>query len=113
MPLSELSTQLLSSINFLNFENINLVALAITAGILGGSVKAMYTAWINYTTGQITKIWKFFLTLFISMLIGGAIGYLFSFDYKVAGLAGFAGIDILTNVAKASIASKKFTMNRK
>ena len=95
------------------FELDNAALIAISAGCLGGSVKAMYSAWVSYTEGEPARLWKFGLTFFISVIIGGIIGYLFNFDYRVSGLAGFAGLDILSNIGKASISTTKFTMNKK
>jgi len=97
-------------LTYLTLDNAALIGIG--AGCLGGSVKATYSTWINYCRGESTVLWKFGLTLLISLVIGGAIGYLFNFDYRVSGLAGFAGLDILSNIGKASISSTKFTMNK-
>ena len=52
--------------------------------------------------GESIKLWYFGLTVLIAAFIGGALGNVFEADYRVAGITGFVGTDILENVTKAS-----------
>jgi len=98
-------------LTYLELDTLALIGIG--AGALGGCVKGMYSAFIDCSEMREVKILKFSLNLIVSIILGGVIGYLFNFDYRVSGLAGFAGMDILTNIGKASISSTKFVMNKK
>ena len=43
------------------------------------------------------------MTLFVSGLIGGMLGFVFDIDYKIAALSGYVGTDILESVFKGSM----------
>jgi hypothetical protein len=52
--------------------------------------------------GEPIEKWYFLVDVLIAGFIGGLLGNLFGTDYRVAGLTGFVGTDILENVTKAS-----------
>jgi len=71
-------------------------------GALGGLVRSLFGVMKSVERGEPIKKWYFIITVLIAAFIGGALGNLFNIDYRVAGITGFVGTDILENVAKAS-----------
>jgi ABC-type xylose transport system permease subunit len=80
---------------------VTLVAMSV--GVLGGLVRALYGLLKATSKGFEIHPWHFLITLVISAFIGGLLGIVFSNDYRIAALAGYVGTDILENVFKGSI----------
>lgn len=76
--------------------------LPILLGVLGGLVRALFGIMKSIERGESIEKWYFILTVFIAGFIGGALGNVFEVDYRIAGITGFVGTDILENVTKAS-----------
>jgi hypothetical protein len=76
---------------------------AISVGVLGGTVRALYG--LLKAAGKGLHIHKgyFIATLIISAFIGGLMGTVFDSDYRIAALAGYVGTDLLENIFKGSI----------
>ena len=74
----------------------------ILLGALGGLVRALFGTMKSVEREEPVKWWYFLLTVAIAAFIGGALGNVFEADYRVAGITGFVGTDILENVTKAS-----------
>tara|TARA_Y100000310_G_C20402441_1_gene678078 strand:- start:230 stop:496 length:267 start_codon:yes stop_codon:yes gene_type:complete len=70
----------------------------IAVGVLGGLVRALYGLLKAVNKDIVVHNGHFLVTLIVSGLIGGMLGYVFNIDYKVAALAGYVGTDILENV---------------
>jgi hypothetical protein len=77
--------------------------VAMSAGLLGGIVRALYGLLKASSKGFEIHAWHFVITLVISGFIGAMLGIVFSTDYRIAALAGYVGTDILENVFKGSI----------
>lgn len=71
-------------------------------GALGGLVRALFGTMKSVERGEPIEAWYFILTVLIAAFIGGALGNIFEADYRVAGITGFVGTDILENITKAS-----------
>ena len=80
----------------------------ILVGILGGFVRALYGIMKAVNKGEEIKASYFLLTLLTAGVIGGILGSVFTIEYKVAALAGYAGTDILENVFKATLEGSVF-----
>jgi len=72
-------------------------------GILGGLARALYGLLKATSKGREINLKYFLITLVVSGIIGGILGYIFNMDYKIAALAGYVGTDILENVFKDSM----------
>ncbi len=81
----------------------NAMICAISVGILGGSVRALYGLLKAAGSGQNVHKGYFFATLLVSAFVGGLMGTLFDSDYRVAALAGYVGTDLLENIFKGSL----------
>jgi len=75
----------------------------IGVGVLGGVARACYGLLKAITKGHSINIGYFLVTLFVSGLIGGMLGFVFDIDYKIAALSGYVGTDILESVFKGSM----------
>jgi len=75
----------------------------IGVGILGGTARALYGLMKAVVKGKEINTKNFIITLIISGIIGGLLGFVFDIDYKIAGLAGYVGTDLLENVFKGSM----------
>ncbi len=54
-------------------------------------------------------LWDYWgITIAIAMIVGSFTGVIFSFDYRMALLAGYAGTDVLEGVYKAFSSQKVF-----
>ncbi|NQV08279.1 hypothetical protein HQ529_00335 [Candidatus Woesearchaeota archaeon] len=74
----------------------------IGVGVLGGFVRALYGLFKAVNSGYVVNGMYFLITLIISGVIGGLLGFVFNMDYRVAGLAGYAGTDMLESIFKSS-----------
>ena len=77
--------------------------VAALVGLLGGLVRALYGLFKATSSGLEINKTSFIITLVISAFIGGLLGMVFDVDYRIAGLAGYVGTDILENIFKGSI----------
>ena len=54
-------------------------------------------------------LWNYyFVTVFIAIVLGVFTGIIFSFDYRLSLLAGYAGTDILEGIYKSFAVSKVY-----
>ncbi len=54
-------------------------------------------------------LWNYyFITVFIAVVLGVFTGIIFSFDYRLSLLAGYAGTDILEGIYKSFAVSKVY-----
>ncbi len=54
-------------------------------------------------------LWGYYcITLFIAIILGVFTGIIFSFDYRLSLLAGYAGTDILEGIYKSFAVSKVY-----
>ena len=59
-------------------------------------------------------LWNYyFITVFIAVVLGVFTGIIFSFDYRLSLLAGYAGTDILEGVYKSFAVSKVYVSSSK
>lgn len=76
-------------------------------GVLGGLIRALVGI-LKYlkTSKQITsfKLWYLISTLVISGIVGGFAGALVENNWKIASLAGYAGVDFLEGLYKIKFA---------
>jgi len=86
---------------------VELLASALLGG-LGGLARGFLGVFKAMRKEQ--KInWAYWgITVAISMAIGTFTGTIFSFDYRLAALAGYAGTDILEGVYKAFAVQKVY-----
>ena len=77
--------------------------VVVVAGVIGGLARASFGAYKSVAAGREIHIWYFLVTVVLSGIIGGILGFVFNVDFRVAALAGFVGTDILENVAKGAI----------
>ena len=82
---------------------MNEIFIFIGVGILGGVARALYGLLKAVNNGDEVKGGYFLISLIVSGVIGGMLGFVFDMDYKIAGLAGYVGTDILENVFKGSM----------
>ena len=83
-----------------------MMVVAISAGFLGGLVRALYGLLKASVSGVEIHGFHFLITLVVSAGLGGILGLVFSSDFRYAALAGYVGTDILENVFKGSIGKK-------
>lgn len=55
----------------------------------------------------------YFITVFIAVVLGVFAGIIFSFDYRLSLLAGYAGTDILEGIYKSFAVSKVYVKGGK
>lgn len=77
--------------------------ILIGVGFLGGLARALYGLLKAVVAGDEVDLRAFVVTLIISAVIGGMLGFVFDVDYKIAALAGYVGTDVLDNVFKGSM----------
>lgn len=75
----------------------------ILIGALGGFVRALYGFMKAVNRDQKIKINYFLITIITAGIIGGILGSVFTTDYRITALAGYAGTDILENIFKGAI----------
>jgi len=79
---------------------IQQLILPAALGLVGGAVRGV-VGLIKAMSLKRRIIWSYYLiTLLIAMIIGMFVGLIFSFDYRLAALAGYAGTDILEGIYK-------------
>lgn len=80
----------------------------ILVGVLGGFVRALYGLMKAVNKNEKVRTGYFLLTIITAGVIGGILGSVFTIDYKLAALAGYAGTDILDNIFKATLEGSVF-----
>ena len=83
----------------------------ILLGAMGGLVRALFGTIKSIERGEPIEKWYFAVTVLVAAFIGGALGNVFEADYRVAGITGFVGTDILESVTKASF-GKNLTLRK-
>ena len=59
-------------------------------------------------------LWAYYaITVFIAIVLGIFTGIIFSFDYRLSLLAGYAGTDILEGIYKSFAVSKVYVAKKK
>ena len=79
------------------------ILMLVGVGVLGGVARALYGLLKAMNNGEQVRGAQFLITLIVSGIIGGMLGFVFNNDYRIAGLAGYVGTDILENVFKGSM----------
>lgn len=77
------------------------IVLALLLGAFGGAVRASLGLFKALSIKMNIYWGYFFLTLIIASVIGALVGLIFSFEPRLAALAGYAGTDILEGIYKA------------
>ncbi len=80
----------------------------ILVGVLGGFVRSLYGLMKAVNRNEKISMGYFLLTILTAGVIGGILGSVFTIDYKIAALAGYAGTDILENIFKATLEGSVF-----
>ncbi len=76
------------------------LVLPAVLGLVGGATRGV-VGMIKALSLKRRIIWEYYLvTLLVAMIIGLFTGIIFSFDYRLSLLAGYAGTDILEAVYK-------------
>lgn len=76
------------------------VLLSALIGGLGGLVRSA-VGLLKAMASKRKILWMYWLiTMFVSLLIGLFSGIIFSFDYRLSALAGYAGTDLLEGIYK-------------
>ena len=83
----------------------------ILVGALGGFVRALYGLMKAVNRNDKISVGYFLLTIIVAGIIGGILGSVFTVDYKLAAIAGYAGTDVLENVFKAALEGSVFIEN--
>jgi fluoride ion exporter CrcB/FEX len=80
---------------------MNEILLALLLGGLGGLTRS--TLGLFKAMAKSKKIvWSYWtITIVIAMIVGMFTGIIFSFDFRLALLAGYAGTDLLEGIYKA------------
>lgn len=80
----------------------------ILVGALGGLVRALYGLMKAVNNNEKISVGYFLLTVITASIIGGILGSVFTLDFKLTALAGYAGTDILENIFKATLEGSVF-----
>jgi uncharacterized membrane protein len=79
------------------------VATMILVGAAGGTVRALVGI-LKYMErnrrGEKLRVWYMLFSIFVSAAIGGFAGALCEGNWKIAGLAGYAGTDFIESLYK-------------
>ena len=70
----------------------------VIVGAIGGLARALYGLYKATGRSSVVNMTYFISTVILSGIIGGLIGAIFKVDFRIAGLAGYVGTDILENV---------------
>ncbi|MEK6914214.1 MAG: hypothetical protein AABW83_01045 [Nanoarchaeota archaeon] len=84
------------------FDLFSLVIFPGLIGGIGGLIRGTFGVWKSFNRNKNKKfiLGYYLITIFIAIIIGIFVGIIFGPDYKVSGLAGYAGTDILENTFK-------------
>jgi len=72
--------------------------LFVVVGLIGGFARALFGLYKAAGRRATIRVGYFIVTVVLAGIIGGILGYYFNVDYRIAGLAGYVGTDILENV---------------
>jgi len=85
------------------------------AGLLGG-IGGLTRGLVGLMKALSLKrkiLWNYyFVTVFIAVVLGVFVGIIFSFDYRLSLLAGYAGTDILEGIYKSFSVSKVYVQKK-
>jgi len=77
-------------------------------GLVGGAVRGV-VGLLKALSLKRKILWSYYLiTLIVAMIIGIFTGIIFSFDYRLSLLAGYAGTDILEGIYKSFKVEKTY-----
>jgi len=83
----------------------------ITSAVLGG-IGGLTRGFVGLLKALSLKrkiLWNYYLiTVLIAVIIGVFVGIIFSFDYRLSLLAGYAGTDILEGIYKSFAVQKVY-----
>lgn len=84
------------------FDLLNFVVYPGLVGGIGGLARGSFGVWKSFNLKRRRKfiLSYYLITVLIAIIIGIFVGIIFGPDYKTAGLAGYAGTDILENLFK-------------
>jgi fluoride ion exporter CrcB/FEX len=89
-------------------ELINSLLLPMLMGLVGGAVRGV-VGLLKALSLKRKILWSYYLiTLIVAMIIGIFTGIIFSFDYRLSLLAGYAGTDILEGIYKSFKVEKTY-----
>lgn len=89
-------------------ELINSLLLPMLMGLVGGDVRGV-VGLLKALSLKRKILWSYYLiTLIVAMIIGIFTGIIFSFDYRLSLLAGYAGTDILEGIYKSFKVEKTY-----
>ncbi len=75
----------------------------ILVGSLGGLVRSLYGLMKAVNKEKKISLNYFVITIVTAGIIGGILGSVFTTDYRITALAGYAGTDVLENIFKGAI----------
>ena len=84
------------------------IIIFILVGALGGLVRALYGLMKAAGRNDKFNMGHFLITIITASIIGGILGSVFTVEYKLAALAGYASTDVLENVFKATLEGSVF-----
>jgi hypothetical protein len=88
----------------------------VSAGILGG-IGGLSRGLVGLLKALALRrkiIWNYYLiTVGIALILGVFVGIIFSFDWRLSLLAGYAGTDILEGIYKSFSVSKVYVAPKK
>ncbi len=73
----------------------------VVVGLIGGLARALFGLYKATGRNSVIRAGYFAVTVILSGVIGGLLGYYFNVDYRIAGLSGYVGTDVLENVFSA------------
>ena len=87
------------------FNLLNYILYPGLIGGIGGLIRGTLGVWKSFNRNKNKKfiLSYYLITIIIAIIIGIFVGIIFGPDYKIAGLAGYAGTDILENIYKGLI----------
>ena len=92
-------------------ELFNLIILPALLGALGGLTRGL-VGLMKALSLRRKIIWMYYgITVFIALIIGAFVGMIFSFDWRLSLLAGYAGTDILESIYKSFAVSKVYVQS--
>jgi fluoride ion exporter CrcB/FEX len=93
-------------------ETVTLTLFAGLFGAIGGIIRASLGLFKALSFKRKIFWANFALTVIVSALIGLMTGIIFSFDYRLSILAGYAGTDILEGIYKSFKVEKVYVKEK-
>ncbi len=87
------------------------VVVMVSLGFLGGLARALFGLSKSVQRGEKIVPWYLFLTLLVSCILGGLVSFLSNSDYRAAAILGYAGTDILENIASVVVPKELLIKN--